>query len=468
MVLDQSRAPLFEALRQYVTQVKAPFHVPGHKMGRGAEHDWRRFIGINALEVDLTEAPGLDDLHAPTGVIAEAEALAAEAFGAQQSYFLVGGSTAGLHALILASCHPGDTVAVPRNVHRSVLGALILAGVKPRWLQVSVDRELGASGHPAMEEITHSLDDVAALVLVHPTYFGSVGPLGRAIQEAHHRNIPVIVDEAHGSHFHFHPALPPSALSLGADATVQSIHKTGGSLTQSSLCHLGQSGGIKPERLREMLRLVQTTSPSYLLMASLDTARRDLAVRGAELWGTAIDRAQSARRLLNGLPGIRVPETDDPTRLVVGVRGRGINGQEAARHLWSRGVAVEFSGPSYFVAVVTPGDSPESITLLVDAVASLPMGTGAPKPVPALPIPEVAVTPREAYLGAKQPIPLMQSVGRIAAEVIAPYPPGIPVLVPGERITTPVIEYLLFARKLGHHLQGPTDPSLATIQVLKE
>lgn len=469
MMERQQRAPLFEALLAYTKTVRAPMHIPGHKMGKAAPPAWRSFLGEQALSIDMTEAPGLDDLHAPEGVIAEAQALAAEAFGADRSFFLVGGTTAGLHALILSACRPGQAIAVPRHAHRSILGAMVLAGVRPHWVRVAFDPELGVATNQEPASLQAALAGASAAVLVHPTYYGVASRLESEIAAIHQASIPVLVDSAHGSHLGLHPALPPSALSLGADGVVQSLHKTGGSLTQSSICHLGQGSLLSESRLREMLRLVQSTSPSYLLMASLDLARRELALNGQANWERAVELALTARRRLEAIPGVRVHPTDDPTKLLIGVKGRGITGFQAAEHLWSSaGVAVEASGLTYLLAVLTPGDTPESIDTLVGAVASLPVGDHPPMLPPEPPWPEVVLSPREAYLGRKESVPLTEAVGRIAAELVAPYPPGIPVVAPGERLTAEVVHYLRQAAEAGYHLQGPADPHLHRIQVMGE
>lgn len=467
-VLDQSRAPLFEALMRYGEQIAAPFHVPGHKMGQAAPAALRDQFGLGTLRFDLTEAPGLDDLHAPEGVIAEAQDLAAEAFGAARSFFLVGGTTAGLHALILAACRPGDVLAVPRNAHRSVLGALILSGARPAWVRVAFHDEVDVAVRLDPASLRAALPGAQAALLVHPTYYGLVGDLPAEIRLIHEAGLPALVDEAHGTHFAFHPALPPSALSCGADGVVQSTHKTGGSLTQSSMCHLGFGHRLSTSRAAEMLRLVQSTSPSYLLMASLDLARRDLALRGQAMWDRAIHLALKARQRIQEIAGLRVCDADDPTKLLINVSGRGLTGFQAAEWLWTKGVAVESAGLRYLLAVITPGDSPAAIDTLVDSLAALPQGPGTPPLPEPPPWPEMVLPPREAYLGSKEAVLLDDSRGRIAAELIAPYPPGIPVVAPGERLTADVVRYLQEAVKAGYHLQGPADPSLKRIQVVRE
>lgn len=468
MPQNQHRAPLFEAVRAYATTVRAALHIPGHKLGQAAPKEWREFLGDGALRIDLTEAPGLDDLHAPEGVIAEAQDLAAAAFGAERSFFLVGGTTAGLHALILTACHPGDTIAVPRHAHRSVLGALVLSGAKPYWVRVKFHEELDIAVGLDTHSLGSGLGRASAAVLVNPTYYGIASRLAEEIPLVHGHGLPVLVDEAHGAHFCFHPDLPPSALSMGADGVVQSIHKTGGSLTQSSICHMGRGGRLTESRLRAMLRLVQSTSPSYLLMSSLDVARRELFLHGRENWDRALDLACRTRRRLEALPGIALADSSDPTKILIDVRRRGLTGFQASESLWSRGVAVESAGLGYVLAVLTPGDTEETAGELVGAVAALPEGPGAPPRPPEPPWPETVIAPRDAYLGPQEPVRLDQAAGRVAAELVAPYPPGIPVVAPGERLTAEVVAYLRHAVAAGHHLQGPADPQLTCIQVVKE
>jgi len=467
--LDQSTTPLFDALLKYRQVIKSSLHVPGHKMGQWVDDEWRHQIGPSALAMDLTEAPGLDDLHSPRGVIAEAQQLAAQAFGAGASHFLVGGSTAGLHALILSTAAQGQKVLVPRHSHRSVVGALILSGASPEWvrpkfhdyLDLVVDVDLGSFGE--------GLPSVDVVIGLYPTYFGFTGSLPLQIQMAHSLGIPVIVDEAHGAHFAFHPGLPTTALDLGADAVVQSLHKTGGSLTQSSICHLHRSSRISSDRVSDMLRLVQTTSPSYLLMASLDTARRELAVNGSTAWQKIISLRETIVSRISAVRGLCVEPVDDPCKLLIDVRERRITGFQAADHLWNNGVAVEASGLTYVLAVLTPGDSDTSMDYLIRALHTLPAGMNAPQWAPIEPPwPDTLVSPRDAYLGKKESVPLTRAVGRIVAEMVAPYPPGIPVVVPGERLSSDVIDYLQQAVLAGHHLQGPADATLSMIQVMKE
>lgn len=472
MPLHQGDAPLFDALQEYARRTPAIFHVPGHKQGRWAPAEWRQLLGPQALGIDLTEAPGLDDLHAPEGVIAQAQALAADAFGAAASHFLVGGTTAGIQALLLTACQPGDTVLVPRHAHRSILGGLIMAGLKPAWIQPDwadgLDIALGLSP-AAIRQAIADHPGARALVLVHPTFYGVASSLQESIRAAHDAGLIVVTDEAHAAHFSFAPGMPVPALRAGVDGTVQSLHKTGGSLTQSAICHLAQNSQLGAPRLQEMLRLVQTTSPSYLLMASLDVARRHLVQQGAAQWATAVETANQLRERLGALAfPTPYPYVQDPTKLVIDTRPLGLTGFAAANQLWEQGIAVESAGYGFILAVITPGDRPSELERFERAVQGLRAEGPAPGYLGRPPVSEALQTPREAYLGRKEPVPLASAVGRMAAEMVAPYPPGIPVLVPGERITADTLAYLGRAVETGHHLQGPVDPSLRTIQVVKE
>lgn len=467
---DQHRAPLYEALVAYVRRRPAVFHVPGHKQGRGAPPALRALLGDHGLALDLTEAPGLDDLHAPEGCIAEAQTLAAAAFGAARTHFLVGGTTAGLQALILAACAPGDTILVPRHAHRSVLGGLILSGARPVYLRPEYESDLDLPLGVAPSTLAGAVaahPGARAVLLVHPTYHGVPAQVRELVALAHGYGLSVLADEAHGAHFAFHPALPETALAAGADAVAQSLHKTGGSLTQSSLVHLGPHSRLDPQRVQAMLRLVQSTSPSYLLMASLDLARRELARDGRAQWARALDTAAYARRRLGAL--VREWPGADPTRLVIDVRPLGMSGPVAAEQLWQQGIAVELAGQSYVLALLGPADGSAEVDRLAQALAALSPGNNDSSPALGQPPwPQVVLSPREAFLAPQEPVPLAQAAGRIAAELVAPYPPGIPVLAPGEHITADVTDYLHRCRRAGTHLQGPADPTLQTIRVVRE
>ena len=453
--MEQHSAPLWDAVRQYVGQKRRRFHLPGHK--GTASLGGRGRVG----KMDLTELPGLDDLHSPTGTIAAAQATAAAWFGADQTYFLVNGCTAGIQAMILATVSPGQRLILPRHAHRAVLGALVAGGIRPRWLSGVGHPEwefpLGVAAQAVEEALAEG--DAAAVFVPHPVYQGVVSDLARIVGAAHGRGVAVLVDEAHGTHFGLDERLPMPALRAGADAVVQGTHKTGGALTQGAMLHLrGQR--VPAERVRRALDLLQTTSPSYLLLVSLDLARRHLATRGRREHAALLDAVLGLRDEL-GRRGVRLlgPEdlpaghALDPERLTVAV-GEG-RGPAAARRLAEEyGIQVEYAGADHLVAVTAPADTPADLESLAAALATLggsAQGTGA---LPQPGWPTQVLTPREAVLAPAVAVPLARAVGEVAAEPVAVYPPGTPVLWPGEAVTAEVVAYLEQVRARGLHLQG--------------
>jgi len=484
----QSGAPLYEALLRYVREGVLPFHFPGHKQGRGVDPGFLDFVGHRALSLDLTEVPGLDDLHRPVGAIAEAQRLAAEAFGAEETFFLVNGTTAGNQAMVLATCRPGDLVAVARNAHRSVLAGLILSGAFPLYLEPEWDSYLGIWLGVDPGKVGAALErnpGVKALFLTYPTYHGIISHLEVILREAHDRGVPVLVDEAHGSHLGFHPHLPVAAMHAGADASAQSAHKTLGALTQASYLHV-RGGRVDRERLRSALQMVQSTSPSYLLMVSLDLARRRMALEGHSLLGRALELAGEARRCLNRIPGLYCPGEEltgrpgvaslDPTRLVIHLGELGLPAGQAESWLRERcRIQVEGAEGYILVVPVTIADTPDTLEALVTALGRMARekagGSGeSPQeplpPVPRPPAPEVVLSPREAFFRPRRRLPLRRATGHLAAEWVCPYPPGVPVLAPGERVTAEVVGWLEYARRAGLKIQGPADSGLHTIAVM--
>jgi arginine/lysine/ornithine decarboxylase len=455
---DQARAPLFAAMRAYAANEGAvAFHTPGHKQGRGMEPEFRRLVGEATLRMDLTELDELDDLHHPEGVILEAQALAAEAFGADATYFLVNGSTAGHHAMVMAVCHPGDTLIIPRNAHESVVCALILSGARPVYMRPAWDDALCVAHGvtPAMVEralVEHP--DARGVLVVHPTPFGGALDLERIAAVCHAHGKPLLVDEAHGAHLHFHPDLPTSGMAAGADMVVQSTHKTASGLTQASMLHL-RRGRVDPNRVRNALGLVQSSSPNYLLMASLDAARRQLATSGRGLLGETVRLAEAARRRLDTRPGVHVFGRDrcrpdglfdlDVTRLTINVTGLGLSGFQALTRLQTGfGVQPETATRHHVLLNVTIGNTARDMDRLVDAFEALSAeaarnGTlGRPAVPSGLPVPDglpvVALPPREAFFAATEAVALEQSEGRVCAEIVAPGSTGL-ILAPGEVIS---------------------------------
>ncbi|OPX85158.1 MAG: Arginine decarboxylase [Pelotomaculum sp. PtaB.Bin104] len=477
---SQSWAPLYQALKNHAEKKAANFHIPGHRQGRGLPEDLASLGGQALFELDLTEIPGLDDLHNPQGVIARAQELAARACGAEQSFFLVNGTTVGVHALLIAAGGRGE-VLLPRNAHRSVLGGLILSGADPVYVLPEIISSFGISAGVLPGRIRAAMEanpGIRAVLMVRPNYYGIVDDLAGQALVAHAQGRPVLVDEAHGAHLRFHRDLPDDAMSCGADAAVQSIHKSGGSLTQSSLLHLSGSL-VNADAVAGVLSLLQTTSPSYLLMASLDLARRQLALLGADLLERALSQASRTRGRLARIKGLKVlsksdlPGFDlDLTRLVVNVSGLGLTGYQVGELLYRRyNVYIEMAEANNIVACLSIGTTNADCDALVKALEDIACREKGTVPVM---LPEVPVNfkkrmkPREAWFAAAQRVSLIESRGRVSAETVAVYPPGIPVLCPGEEINPEVYDYLVLVNKYGLPCQGASDPSLKTIKVVIE
>lgn len=485
--LDQTRMPLFKALVDYVKEEVMPFHTPGHKQGKGAPASFFDFIGLNALAVDLTEITELDDLHEPRGVIKEAQELAADLYGADRSFFLINGTTGGIYAMILTVCGPGDKIIVPRNAHRSVVGGIILSGGVPVFVEPVIDEELGivmGVTYDAVEQALRSHPDAQAVLLLNPTYYGVATNIKEIVELVHQYDIPVLVDEAHGPHLHFCDALPMSALAAGADMCAQSTHKILGAMSQCSLLHV-RAGRINIQRLKAMLRLVQTTSPNYLLLASLDAARAQMAAEGPRLIQKTVALARTIRKQINEIPGLVCFGEEklnrpgmysmDPTKVTVTVKGIGLSGSEVEyllRHKYK--IQVELADLYNVLFIISLGDGLREARMLVGALADLAAGRDKlrdPARVPMIPKlpqpPEQALSPRAAVFAKADVIPFAAAAGAVSAEIVAFYPPGIPLLCPGERITQAIIDYCELLRAVGLHISGPEDPSLQTIKVVK-
>lgn len=492
---SQNKTPYFDALQDYFQSGTVSFHTPGHKHGAGMHPRLRDFIGDNVLAIDLTQIRGLDDLNQPEGPIKEAQALAAAAYGADFSYFLVNGSTAGNQAMLMTALRPGDTVLLPRNSHKSATSALIMSASKPVYMRPAVDQSLHIDHCVTPETVKAALREhpqARAVFITSPTYYGATADLTAIERIVHERDKLLLVDEAWGPHLHFHPELPPSATSVGADVCVNSTHKLLAGMSQASMLHT-RGNRVDQGRLRSTLRLFQSTSPSLVLLASLDVARMQMATEGEALLTRALALARDARRRLNAIPGVYCMGTDqvgrpgiagyDETRIVITVKDLGYTGYEAEQILRMRyNVQVELADLFNVVALVTIGDREDNIDSLVDAVSELaredrPIDLYAPTgilesrlkqgsyEIPK--IPEQVVTPREAFLADHVEIPFSKSAGKVCAEVVTPYPPGIPIVCPGERITQEIIEYLRLELKAGVHMQGPADTKLRTIRVLQ-
>ena len=482
---EQQRTPLFDALKKYVADKTVPFHVPGHKGGKGIP-EFRSFVGENVLSIDVTSGLlDLDTICNPLGVIQEAEELAACAFGADHAHFLVNGTTSGIQAMILSVAGPGDEIIIPRNAHRSVTGGLILSGVKPVYIKPVIDNYMGIAMGITPESVRRAIvehPNAKAVFVINPTYYGVASDLKRIVEIAHSYGKPVIVDEAHGAHLGFHPDLPLSAMEAGADMSAVSVHKLLGSMTQSSLL-LVKSDFIDDRKVKAAMNLTQTTSPSYPLMASIDVARKQMALNGRELLQRTIELCEDARKQLNAIKGLYVMGKEvegtegcfalDPTKIAINLREIGLSGFETEKLLkYEYHIQMELSDLYNVLAVVSIGDNEESVSVLINAIKDIVQKYGSNNVIKiSTELPEnqeVVVSPRFAYYSEKRVVRLEEAEGEISAEMLMAYPPGIPIICPGERITKEVIEYAKTLSSEGCHLQGTIDPEARTIMVLAD
>jgi lysine decarboxylase len=486
--MRQAEAPLFDALEAYAARGIYPLHTPGHKNGRFADESLFSLVGSRGLALDLPSMQATDSTFHPAGCIRDAQALAAELVGARESFFLTAGSTLGVAAALMSCVPPGSTVAVPRNIHRAVVNGLVLADAHPRFLSHDVLHECGALGVTvgALEDALDEEPRPAAVLLTAPSYYGLSRDLSEHAALCRSRGVPLVVDEAHGGHFHFLPAgSPRPALESGADLVVQSWHKTLGSLVGSAMLHVGHGSLVEPQRVRHALNVLQTTSPSYLLLASLDLARRLMARDGERLFARAVEQARELEDEIARVPGLRVfrPSDDprveghvrDPLRLVVDVSGTGWTGYDVELHLRNEvRVEDEMCDWTNVVYLLSPRDDRDAIRRLVSGLRSVSEQPRQPTrrysaeelaQMMQPPIPTLAMPPRAAALGPKRSVALQDSVGRVSAEVVCFYPPGVPLLMPGEIVTQQVVDICERLRDAGAAPQA-NDPLLSTVWVV--
>ncbi|KGA98853.1 arginine decarboxylase [Alkalihalobacillus alcalophilus ATCC 27647 = CGMCC 1.3604] len=483
----QYSTPLFDGVRKHAEKQPIQFHIPGHKKGTGMDPEFREYIGENALAIDLINIAPLDDLHHPHGIIKEAQELAAEAFGADHTFFSVQGTSGAIMTMIMSVCSPGDKIIVPRNVHKSIMSAIIFSGANPVFIHPEIDPNLGISHGITTDSVEKALQthpDAKGLLVINPTYFGVSGNLEKIVEIAHSYQIPVLVDEAHGVHIHFHDQLPLSAMQAGADMAATSVHKLGGSMTQSSILNV-KEGLVSAKRVQSIISMLTTTSTSYLLLASLDVARRRLATEGQKLLTNTIELAEKTREQLNAIPritcvgeeilGTKATYDMDPTKLIISVKELGITGSEVEVWLRERyAIEVELSDLYNILCIISLGDTVEKTAKLVDALTQLSLETSDTSReqkeikvyVPR--IPTLALSPRDAFYAETEVIPFSKSAGRIIAEFIMVYPPGIPILIPGEIIAEENLAYIEENIKEGLPVQGPEDGTFQTIRVIKE
>ncbi|KAB8138610.1 aminotransferase class I/II-fold pyridoxal phosphate-dependent enzyme [Gracilibacillus oryzae] len=482
----QNDTPLFSGLKKHIDSKSTIFHIPGHKQGKGMDPEFRDFIGENTLAIDLINIEPLDDLHHPKKMIKHAQDLAATAFGADHTFFSVQGTSGAIMTMIMSVCQPGDKIIVPRNIHKSVSSAIIFSGAIPIFIHPEIDHNLGISHGitpNAVEKALAANPDAKAVLVINPTYFGISADLKKIVSISHSYQVPVLVDEAHGVHIHFHDDLPLSAMQAGADMAATSVHKLGGSLTQSSILNV-RGGLVNHERVQAMMSMLTTTSTSYILLASLDMARKYLALNGDELLSETINLANHLRSEINTIPHLYCPGEEilgteatydyDPTKVIISVKNLGLTGHDV--EVWLREnyqIEVELSDMYNILCIITPADSEQEINYLIQALKHLAdnhlltnVKNQVNVHVPEIPL--LAVSPRDAFYAEYEIIPIEQSAGRISAESIMVYPPGIPIFIPGEIISEDNLQYIKNNLDSSLPVQGLHDTTLKTIRVLKE
>jgi arginine/lysine/ornithine decarboxylase len=485
---EQPTAPYLEAVVAYAFRGPGRYHVPGHKGGPGADPGLRKAIGMDGLASDVPQDIHGIDLGPHPTPYERAELLAAEAYGAARSWFLTNGATQGNHALCLALAPLGTRIVAQRNSHASIVDGLVLSGGLPSFVAPEYDDELGITHcvtPEALERALREAPDAKAAFLVSPTYFGMAADVAGCAEVAHAAGVPLVLDQSWGPHFGFHDKLPPTALSHGADAMLTSTHKIAGSLTQSAMLHIGHDSRVDAGAVGRALRLLRSTSPSSLLIASLDGARRQLALHGEQLLHETLEAISVARAKLETIPGIALVDDAlvgrmgvagyDPLRIVLDVRGTGRTGYEIADALRrSYDVHLELPMQATVVFIVGLGESVAALRRLAGDVEETVRriaepGATAPIVPPASSLRnEVALPPREAFLGEAENLAVDDAVGRISCESIASYPPGVPALLPGERISAETVSYLRELADSGARLHGASDPKFQTINVLRE
>ena len=478
----QERAPIYEALEKFSRQRVVPFDVPGHKRGRG-NPELARLLGEKCVSMDVNSMKPLDNLCHPVSVIRDAEKLAADAFGAESAFLMVGGTTSAVQSMVMSVVKAGEKIILPRNVHRSVMGALVLCGAVPVYVNPETDARLGIPLGMSLKQLERTIEctpDAKAILVNNPTYYGICSDLRSIVKLAHEHNMLVIADEAHGTHFYFGEGLPVSAMAAGADMAAVSMHKSGGSLTQSSLLLAGSR--INGDHVRQIINLTQTTSASYLLLSSLDISRRNLALRGKEAFARVIELADYAREEINDVGGWYAYGKElvngdsifdfDRTKLSVYTLDVGLAGIEVYDILRDEyDIQIEFGDLGNILAYLSIGDRKRDVERLVSAMSEIRRlyekdRTGMMENEYISPV--VAVTPQYAFYSPKQSLPLEETAGRICSEFVMCYPPGIPILAPGERVTSKILDYIRYAKEKGCQMTGPEDANIERLNVLKE
>lgn len=482
MDAEQSRTPLFDTVLNHAKKRMVSFHTPGHKNGQSIDRCFRQFAGRNIFYMDVTVFNEVDSLHDPTHCIRKAQELAAKAYNADRSFFLINGSTCGNQAMILTACNTFDEIILPRNTHKSIIGGIILAGATPRYIQPIIDRTNNIVYNVSPEQVEDTIKQYPkskAVIITNPTYHGISTDIGSIAKVVHKYNKILLVDEAHGPHFHFSPGLPQSAIDAGADMCVQSTHKILSGMSQGSLL-LIKGRRIDPMRVKRVVSVLQTTSPNYMILASLDLARRQMVMQGEKILRKLIDICNEGRELINGiehiaclrqqdlLPGFKL----DPTKLTILFGQAGLSGYEVSRLLNEKyNLQVDYEDLYNLIAISGVGTTRRDIMQLVGALKDICAKYARKKVIKLLPplsfSTEMVINPMQALEMGMERVNISKAVGQISAEILSPYPPGIPVLIPGERITQEVCEYLQELVSMGIRVSGQEGHKLKTLKVVK-
>lgn len=479
--IAQERAPIYETLKNYKSNRIVRFDVPGHKGGRGNK-ELTDFLGEECLMVDVNSMKPLDNLSHPVSVIREAEIIASQAFKAKNAFFIVNGTSAAVQAMIMSACKSGDKIIMPRNVHKSAINALVIGGAIPVYVNPGVDKNLGISLGMSIGDVKDAIEknrDAKAIFVNNPTYYGVCSNLREIVSIAHENNMMVLVDEAHGTHFYFGEDMPVSAMEADADMAAVSMHKTGGSLTQSSFLLCGRN--VNPDYVRQIINLTQTTSASYLLLVSLDLARKNLSLNGREIFRKTAELSEYARKEINSLGGYNAFSKEiingdtvfdfDITKLSIHTRDIGLSGIEVYDILRDEyNIQIEFGDIGNILAIISAGDRILEIERLISSLSEIKRLYSKDKAgmlESEYINPEVVLTPQRAFYSNKRSIPIKSSLGEISSEFVMAYPPGIPILAPGERITRDVLDYIFYAKEKGSFLTGTQDLNIENINIVE-
>ncbi len=480
MKFTQSNAPVLEAMNKHLLNRVVPFDVPGHKGGRGTR-ELTDFLGSSCLRADVNSMKPLDNLCHPVSVIKEAQELAAEAFGAKNAFFIVNGTTGSVQTMIMAACKAGEKLILPRNVHRSAINALVVNGAVPVYVNPGTNKELGIPLGMSIDDVRQAISDnpdAKAVLINNPTYYGVCSDLKAIVELAHENNMLALVDEAHGTHFYFGEDMPIPAMAAGADMAAVSMHKTGGSLTQSSLLLCGEN--INGDYIRQIINLTQTTSGSYLLISSLDIARKNLALNGREIFRKTVQYAEYARGEINKLGGYYAFGKElcnqdsfynfDCTKLSVHTRDIGLAGIEVYDILRDEyNIQIEFGDIGNILAIISAGDRALDIERLISALYEIKRIYSKDKAGMfdhEYISPEVIMPPQKAFYSQKLSIPISESIGKVCGEFVMCYPPGIPILAPGEKITDDILNYISYAKEKGCFMTGTQDINIENINIV--